>query len=331
MNQAFVDVDSSLYLIEEATLSDLAPSSKASLPLRSKSTGHSSSPKKSSKKSAQTPAGPYPPLPPPTQRLTRQTIDLSKFEDEARSLECDPLEDDYYKKAHARGERLERQAKNQEKEKTAHEKPHLENLLEELQGSDWWRTMGIQNLSDVERKKFAPKRDLYIKKVRELLGKFEAYKEKEERLAQKRRRKLERRQAEAEESEGTSQSRKGKLLVQKASSELDPSAQQLHAEAGLKVSVTKKITLRMPEKARSEVIATKPFVSFFAKPHERTGALSSHRRGRHILAFGLPLPDMPEKQDFELPKDLIERREQEHRKSSRRKRTTELEGGEPVI
>ncbi|SPO07634.1 uncharacterized protein DNG_10329 [Cephalotrichum gorgonifer] len=49
----------------------------------------------------------------------------------------------------------------------------------------------------------------------------------------------------------------------------------------------------------------KEFTSFFAKKHERDMALSSNRRaGRRPLAWGLPIPEMPEA-DYELPEEVM--------------------------
>jgi hypothetical protein len=45
------------------------------------------------------------------------------------------------------------------------------------------------------------------------------------------------------------------------------------------------------------------FVSFFSKPHLRDVALGKHRRiGRNVLAWGHPVPELPEK-DFDLPEE----------------------------
>ncbi|PTU23901.1 hypothetical protein P175DRAFT_0497015 [Aspergillus ochraceoroseus IBT 24754] len=48
----------------------------------------------------------------------------------------------------------------------------------------------------------------------------------------------------------------------------------------------------------------KPFTSFFSKPHVRELAMSKTRKGRARLAFGLPLPELEER-EFELPSDIL--------------------------
>ncbi|KAF3391229.1 hypothetical protein F1880_007865 [Penicillium rolfsii] len=54
----------------------------------------------------------------------------------------------------------------------------------------------------------------------------------------------------------------------------------------------------------------KPFTSFFEKPHHRETALAAMngtRRGRThtILAFGHPIPDVPDEQDFNPPAEIL--------------------------
>ncbi|PKS09900.1 hypothetical protein jhhlp_004523 [Lomentospora prolificans] len=69
---------------------------------------------------------------------------------------------------------------------------------------------------------------------------------------------------------------------------------------------------------------SKSFTSFFQKKHERDAALSRGRRsGRKILAWGHPLPEMPEA-DFELPGDIKdpEIMKAQARKKRRDKRAT---------
>ncbi|KAL2154399.1 hypothetical protein VTH82DRAFT_3075 [Thermothelomyces myriococcoides] len=62
----------------------------------------------------------------------------------------------------------------------------------------------------------------------------------------------------------------------------------------------------------------KPFTSFFAKPYERDAALSRNRRkGRRVLAWGQPVPDMAEA-EFQLPSELCN--EETLRAHARRRR-----------
>lgn len=95
--------------------------------------------------------------------------------------EQDPLGDDIYFKAHRRHERQEKQLRNIEKERAQHEKIQLDRLLDELQGHDWLRVMGISGITDTEKKLYEPKRDLFIKEVAALIEKFRIWKEEEKR------------------------------------------------------------------------------------------------------------------------------------------------------
>ncbi|PGH16365.1 hypothetical protein AJ80_05215 [Polytolypa hystricis UAMH7299] len=93
----------------------------------------------------------------------------------------DPLGDDVYFKAHRRIERQEKQLRNIEKERAQHEKIQLERLLDELQGHDWLRVMGISGITDTEKKLYEPKRAYFIKEVSALVDKFRVWKEEEKR------------------------------------------------------------------------------------------------------------------------------------------------------
>ncbi|PGH15471.1 hypothetical protein AJ79_02448 [Helicocarpus griseus UAMH5409] len=107
----------------------------------------------------------------------------------------DPLDDDVYFKAHRRIERQEKQLRNIERERAQHEKVQLDRLLDELQGHDWLRVMGISGITETEKKLYEPKRAYFIKEVSALIEKFRAWKEEEKR------RRIERDQSLAEEDE----------------------------------------------------------------------------------------------------------------------------------
>jgi hypothetical protein len=148
---------------------------------------------------------PPPPSPSRTRKSHAQEREISPFGNPLANLhECevielplptslisgqDPLSSEVYFKVHRRHERQEKQLRNIEKERAAHEKVQLERLLDELQGHDWLRVMGISGITATEKKLYEPKRDLIIKEVSALLEKFRIWKEEEKR------RKLERDQA----------------------------------------------------------------------------------------------------------------------------------------
>ncbi|PWY89301.1 hypothetical protein BO70DRAFT_426925 [Aspergillus heteromorphus CBS 117.55] len=98
----------------------------------------------------------------------------------------DPLSEDTYFRPHRRNERQEKQLRNIERDRAQHEKQNLDRLLDELQGHDWLRVMGITGLiSDPERKHYESKRSYFIREISAVLQKFKIWKEEE------RRRKLE--------------------------------------------------------------------------------------------------------------------------------------------
>jgi Something about silencing, SAS, complex subunit 4 len=242
----------------------------------------------------------------------------------------DPLDEALYNKAHRRIERQEKQLRNIERERAQHEKVQLERLLDELQGHDWLRVMGISGVTETEKKLYEPKRALFVKEVSSLIEKFRVWKEEEKR------RKIEREQtlleAETEvildaEPAGGVPRRKKVDLVQtesqalpsssEAQSEGEPldindvdawAARQLHQEART-ASVSKRpreIDEPPPASPNPPLSPPppQPFTSFYSKRYLRDAAIGHYRRGRMRTAFGLPIPEMPER-EFQLPPDIL--------------------------
>lgn len=116
----------------------------------------------------------------------------------------------------------------------------------------------------------------------------------------------------------------------KASSETKQPAKRLRGKAAAAKPTAASTSKTSAARKPAEPVATKPpkeFTSFFKKKHERDAALSRGRRsGRKILAWGLPLPDMPEA-DFDLPdefKDFEGANKGMARKKRRDKRATRV-------
>lgn len=227
-----------------------------------------------------------------------QRIDFSSMKLSARQFFEDPLCDAIYLKAHRRAERQEKQLRNIEKERAQHEKVQLERLLEGLKGHDWLRVMGINGITDSEKKSFEPKRDYLIQEVSSLIDKFKIWKEEEKR------RKAEKEQNQLAEDDSENESEEN--LDGASNVDVDVRAVgQLEQEA-------KSATGGQPRKGKKnrlqEEVGTlpleKPFTSFYSKPHIRDAAIGKHRRGRTRFAFGHPLPDVDEK-SFELPPDML--------------------------
>lgn len=236
-----------------------------------------------------------------------QRIDFSTIDRHTRHNAVDPLTDAVYFKAHRRAERQEKQLRNIEKERAQHEKVQLERLLEGLKGHDWLRVMGINGITESEKKLFEPKRDYFIKEVTVLIEKFRMWKEEEKRRKAAKEQNL----LDKESRCDTASTCDGHASTP---SEVDASAaRQLQKEAnsviGPRSGRRKKPPAPAPTSAPAPAPAEplppeKPFTSFFPKPYLRDAAIGKHRRGRTKIAFGLPIPDFLEK-DFTLPPDML--------------------------
>ncbi|RAH45571.1 acetyltransferase SAS4-like domain-containing protein [Aspergillus brunneoviolaceus CBS 621.78] len=93
----------------------------------------------------------------------------------------DPLDEGIFFRAHRRNERQEKQLRNIERDRAQHEKQHLDRLLDELQGHDWLRIMGISSHTEQDKKLYEPKRDYFIREISAVLQKFKIWKEEEKR------------------------------------------------------------------------------------------------------------------------------------------------------
>lgn len=259
-----------------------------------------------------------------------QIIDLPSLNAPKRTTAPDPLGPETYFKIHRKAERHEKQMKNGDRERAQHEKYQLERLLDDLKGPDWLKTLGISGITETEKKRYEPKRLLFVRETQALINKFKWWKEEEKR------RKLERDQAIAEEAaeleiEGanTDQVSQRSISTQPPnSSELDALAsQQLLEEAK---SANKRRKFVFQDSAPSTAPPPppppvhKPFVSFFEKKHLRDAAVSGRQRGRTVLAFGHPVPDLPE-QDFSLPSALLTDDAIKSSQRSRRRRRRDTE------
>ena len=214
----------------------------------------------------------------------------------------DPLADELYKGPHLREERKEKGIKSQETVASLHARAHIAQLLEGLQGPDWLKTLGVGGvITEAKQVEFKEARTYFTKKCVAYLRKCREWKEVEKRRETAKKRKAE----ELDEDDGND-------------SDGDPpdysdvdhaAAMQLHAEA-VKRSAPHggRKRSRGGSAPPSKVVKPqKPITSFFAKPHLREAALSTKRRrsNRGVLAFGRPIPDVPEK-EFELSEDIRE-------------------------
>lgn len=262
-----------------------------------------------------------------------QQVDLSSAEGEGSSAGNDPLAETMYLTAHHRVEQREKRLQNIEKAKAQHEKESLERILEGLKGPDWLRVIGVSGVTGSEKQSYIPKRAYFIQEVIALIEKFKAWADE-----QKRRKLGKGKRESAKEEEKGKKADKGKRAVRPGRAESTPeagvndddetsdggspqlsdadaeAARQLHLEASMAAgSAQDEAEADQPgpseprgtKRKRGDDPASEPITSFFSKRHQRDAALGSHRRsGRGALAFGQPIPDMPE-QEFQLPEDIL--------------------------
>lgn len=227
----------------------------------------------------------------------------------------DPLSDEHFFKSHRRAERKEKQLRNIERERAMHEKVQLERLLGGLQGHDWLKVLGITGITDGEAKKYEPKRDYFIAEVQALVDKFRQWKEQEKKQ------RLEQKAAAAREAESEERDTTEGSLEPLSSDSNASAARQLQRETFQTINVSRsKTTIRLnfrgndtssgpkstprPQTTLQPVSPDVPFTSFFDKRHIRDAALGKARQGRNVLAFGHPIPEMPER-EFKLPREYV--------------------------
>ncbi|KAF9875727.1 hypothetical protein CkaCkLH20_06659 [Colletotrichum karsti] len=253
----------------------------------------------------------------------------------------DPLPDASFVPSHKRAERTERSIRNTERGRAQHEKDQIARLLGGLQGHDWLRVMGVSGITESRKKQYEPARQHFIKGCQAILERFRQWSlEEKRRKAEKDRALAEKAEAE-ETSEDDSSAAASDEDVDDDDDEAgdisdgDPpghsddesATNQLHDEASAR-SKGAKNSKKRPRAAAQPRPPPKPeppreFKSFFKKRYERDAALHRHRRaGRKVVAWGLPIPEIPEI-DFDLPEEF---RDEETLKMQARKRRRDRRG-----
>ncbi len=298
-----IEIDDPILIVDEPSNSS-HPKSDIRAYLGS-STQSSSLPKKRKSSEPTTSSTSYP------NAHNAKTIDLSKVPSSSTHPTIDPLGDAIYIRPHKRAERKEKRLRNIEKERAQHEKVQLEQILEGLQGPDWLKVLGVTGVTDGERKDWEPKRRHFIIEVQALVDKFRQWREEEKRLKQ------EREEALAAEGEGEKNDEKEQGEQDELNEDIDDessvvpdlsdidawAARQLKQEA-FSTSTSKPGPKRQPTRPPKPTSPEKPFTSFFSKPYLRDQALGKSRHGRTELAFGHPLPYLPEC-EFSLPEAYV--------------------------
>ncbi|PFH56789.1 hypothetical protein XA68_15984 [Ophiocordyceps unilateralis] len=288
--------------------------------------------------------------------LDAQRIDFGFLEtpQNSNSIE-DPLPDSLYESVHRRARRLERSIRNAEKGRAQHEKNQIIRLLEALQGHDWLRVMGVSGITETKKKAFEPAREYFIKGCQAILDKFRNWSQAEKLRKQKRKRtttsddgKRDRKFDQGRGREAGHQSPATARQDREDSSAADLSddaseassspAQQLRHEALARTRVSSSAAPPGSNSRRGHAPSSsppppppappspRPFTTFFSKSYEREAAVNRNRRkGRKVLAWGHPIPDMAE-DDFMLPEeyrdeDTLKTRARKKRLDKRSKRS----------
>ncbi|KAI9828919.1 MAG: hypothetical protein M1826_005842 [Phylliscum demangeonii] len=277
-----------------------------------------------------------------------QRLNFSSVEMGMRKDQFDPLTVSFYEDVHRRAQRREKRQRNIEQNKAQHERDCLARTLAGLQGPDWLRVLGVSAVTASEKKAYEPKRDFFIEEVTALLERFRTWKEEEKRrrVAKERGMLLGASQSNGKEKipAGLERPRQHPQVEDDLSDgnssdhgDADASAtRQLRREAKLATngrSTPAPSHVAADAKKVSDPSAEEePLTSFYKKKYQRTAAVGNHRRSeRHKLAFGHPLPQMEEDQDFQLPGHILSSEAasddgRTQRVSNREKRKREVKG-----
>ena len=259
-----------------------------------------------------------------TDVVDAQRVDFSFLNTPSKSSsQEDPLPDSLFEPVHRRAERLERSIRNTEKGRAQHEKDLIVRLLEGLQGHDWLRIMGVSGVTETKKREFEPARQYFIRGCQGILDKFRNWS-----LEEKRRKSEKEKAKHAGEEESESEEEEEEEEVPdstRESSESSSPHKQLRQEAmaqqtgtAFKSSKRPRPAPKRPPPVVHPPAPPKEFKSFFSKRYERDSAVNRTRRaGRKVLAWGLPLPDIPQ-MDFDLPEEY--RDEETLRLRARQKR-----------
>ncbi|KAK1972206.1 hypothetical protein LY78DRAFT_566245 [Colletotrichum sublineola] len=261
----------------------------------------------------------------------------------------DPLPDATFVSAHKRAERLEKSIRNTERGRAQHEKDQIARLLDGLQGHDWLRVMGVSGVTETRKKQFEPARQHFVKGCQAILDKFRQWSlEEKRRKAEKDRALAEKAEAEdSSEDRSPTESASGEEAAEEngrigdvsdgdppgsdddedgdgddSDDDDDSVTQQLREEAkarsGGSRNSRKRPRVTPQPRPPPKLEPPKEFKSFFKKRYERDAALHRHRRaGRKVVAWGHPVPEIPEA-DFNLPEEF--RDEETLRVHARKKR-----------
>lgn len=234
---------------------------------------------------------------------------MSQFEDQAAKYDRDPLVESLYSLSHKRGAMKEKRFKNVESERLKHTYSKLAEELQRLKGPEWRKIIKADRNETLAQSKV--RRDYYIKAIEGELAKQKRYMAEERKQKQAR---TERSQSPETMPNHTppseTQSRKRCHSTATLESEIDTSARTIKKpRIAPKTKATVAAAAAPPAPVQQPKEAEDNFTSFYSKPHLRDAATQKWRKSaRNITAFGLPLPDMPQR-DYSLPAEWIAERQ----------------------
>ena len=283
-------------MITNEPLRHTDPKAPSHTPQSQQPTAHHSKPIAKSKSRAE-----------PSSVQNAKTISVG-LQSASQPSKTDPLPDELYFKPHRRKENAEKRLRNREKENALHEKTQLERLMNDLQGPDWLRVLGVTGVTEGERRGFDSKRAYFINEVKVLLEKFRKWKEEEKRLKTEREEALARQEEEDDESgaedEDEDASRSDGASSGPNSSDLDAgAAQQLLFEAIQASGGTRpkgKGRARKDKRSASRQHADEDDEDDDLSPAR---GVKRPRRPSDAI-FGVPIPDSRTR-DFTLPPSWI--------------------------
>jgi hypothetical protein len=100
-----------------------------------------------------------------------QRVDFPFLDRHAENGAKDPLSDAYFAAIHRNPERQEQTLRTIDKGLAQHEKDQVMALLEDLQGHDWLKLMGVSGITDSKEKDFEQARTYFIKGCEIILDK----------------------------------------------------------------------------------------------------------------------------------------------------------------
>lgn len=256
-----------------------------------------------------------------------------------------------YESVHRKAERVEKHIRNTERGRAYHERAQVARLLDELQGHDWLRTMGVSGVTTSQKRKYEPARHYFISGCEAIIDKFKQWtREEKRRKAEKDRALAERAAADVDDSDDQSAAemtigRRGRRkyaaagsnslikIMLRITSDASPEKDGRRRKAS-RITIVRGDTNDEQQEGNDneaehagEVAAPstpppppKEITSFFKKQYERKLWLNRQRPpGRKAMAWGVLIPDLTNR-EFVLGNEILDQETVKVREKARRER-----------